>query len=83
LTVFVRGKKYLSGLLKAIWKRKLVDEVNKLSSESFVKVYSRRVELNILLGEPLPNKDQKIVDFDKDSDFEMLFDIAVAIEIER
>ncbi|MDA3781273.1 MAG: trigger factor [Bacteroidales bacterium] len=69
------------GLIKKQYgKAVLVDEVNKLISESLTK-YIREEELNIL-GEPLPNKDQKIVDFDKDSDFEMLFDIAVAPEIE-
>ncbi|MEA3316658.1 MAG: trigger factor [Bacteroidota bacterium] len=58
----------------------LVDEVNKLISESLTN-YIKEEKLNIL-GEPLPNKNQKTVDFDKDSDFEMLFDFAVAPELE-
>ncbi len=77
---FRPGKVPFGLIKKQYGKAVLVDEVNKLISESLTN-YIRDEKLNIL-GEPLPNKDQKLVDFDKDSDFEMLFDIAVGPELE-
>lgn len=59
----------------------LVDEVNKLLSENLQK-YIREQDLRIL-GEPLPNNDlQKAIDWEKDAEFEFVFDIALAPEIE-
>ncbi len=58
----------------------LVDEVNKLVSESLF-TYLQENEVKIL-GEPLPHKDeQKQVDFEKDSEFEFKFDLGLAPEI--
>ena len=56
-----------------------VDEINKLLSE---KLYDYVRENKIqMLGEPLPNTEkQKELDFDNASDFEFVFDLAIAPE---
>ncbi len=58
----------------------LVDEVNKLVSESlFTHLQENEVKI---LGEPLPHKDDELkVDFEKDSEFEFKFDLGLAPEI--
>ncbi|TFH27258.1 MAG: trigger factor [Bacteroidia bacterium] len=58
----------------------MVDEVNKLVSES---LFSYLQEKNVrILGEPLPHKDQdQKVDFQKDSEFEFMFDLGLAPEL--
>ncbi|MBR6265706.1 MAG: trigger factor [Bacteroidales bacterium] len=68
------------GMVKQMYgKYVTVDEVNKLVSDS-LQNYFRENKLHIL-GEPLPNAEQKEVNWDKDTDFEFLFDVAVAPEI--
>ncbi len=57
----------------------LAEEVNKILSESLMK-YLRENELNIM-GEPLPNEaDQKTINWEKDTEFEFSFDIAITPE---
>ena len=57
----------------------VADEVNKLLGE---KIYDYIKENKIqMLGEPMPNEEkQKPVDFEKEENFEFVFDIAVAPE---
>ena len=58
----------------------LVDEVNKLVSESLFN-YLQENKVNIL-GEPLPHKDEEVkFDFDKDTEFEFKFDLGLAPEL--
>ena len=58
----------------------LVEEVNKLISQELSK-YLVDEKLNIL-GEPLPNEEQqKEINWDKDENFEFVFDIAMAPEV--
>jgi trigger factor len=58
----------------------MVDEVNKLVSESLFN-YMKDNDVRIL-GEPLPHKDQdQKVDFEKDSEFEFMFDLGLAPEL--
>jgi len=58
----------------------LVDEVNKLVSESLFN-YLRDNSVNIL-GEPLPHKDEEQkVDFATDTEFEFKFDLGLAPEL--
>ncbi len=58
----------------------LVDEVNKLLSQKLSQ-YLVEEKLNIL-GEPLPNEDQqKAIDWEKDENFEFIFDIALTPEV--
>jgi trigger factor len=58
----------------------LVDEVNKLVSESIFS-YLKEEDVRIL-GEPLPHKDQdQKVDFEKDTEFEFMFDLGLAPEL--
>lgn len=67
-------------IVKMYGKAILVEEVNKLISNNLSK-YLQDEKLNIL-GEPLPNTEQqKTIDWDKDADFEFVFDIALAPEI--
>lgn len=69
------------GLVKKMYgKSVLVDEINKLVSESLFG-YIRENQLNVL-GEPLPSlSEQKEINFDTQEDFEFSFDIALAPEI--
>jgi len=58
----------------------MVDEVNKLVSESLFN-YLKDKDVKIL-GEPLPHKDQdQKVDFEKDTEFEFMFDLGLAPEL--
>jgi len=72
-----RPGKVPMGLVKKMYgKAILVDEVNKLVSESISKFISdEKLEL---LGEPLPSDNQEVIDFDNQEDFEFFFDIAEA-----
>ncbi|MCL2417554.1 MAG: hypothetical protein FWD02_06455 [Bacteroidales bacterium] len=58
----------------------LVDEVNKLLSESL----NKHIEENKLdlLGQPIPAEDNEVADFDAAKDFTFHFEIAVAPEFE-
>lgn len=69
------------GMVKKMYgKNVLVEEINKLVSESLYN-YIRENNLNIL-GEPLPNEtEQKEINFDTQEDFEFCFDVALAPEI--
>lgn len=75
-----RPGKVPTGLVRKMYgKAAMVDEVNKLLSQELSK-YLVEEKLNIL-GEPLPNEDQqKEIDWEKDTDFEFLFDIGFAPE---
>jgi trigger factor len=76
-----RPGKVPMGLVKKMYgKAALVDEVNKLVSESITKFISD--EKIDLLGEPLPSDKQEVIDFDTDEEFEFFFDIAEAPEID-
>ncbi|MDX2430163.1 MAG: trigger factor [Bacteroides sp.] len=77
---FRQGKVPMGIIKKMYYTPVLVDEVNKLVSESLF-TYLQENEVKIL-GEPLPHKgEQKSVDFEKDSDFEFKFDLGLAPEI--
>ena len=58
----------------------LVDEVNKLVSESlFSHLQDNEIKI---LGEPLPHKDyEQNIDFEKDTEFEFKFDLGLAPEL--
>jgi trigger factor len=76
-----RPGKVPSSLIKKMYgKGILIEEVNKLISESLTN-YIRDEKLN-LLGEPLPAENQKPVDFDNETEFEFTFDVAIAQDIE-
>ena len=70
------------GLVKKMYgKAVMAEEVNKLVSENIYS-YIRENNMNIL-GEPLPNEtEQKPFDFDTQDDFEFVFDLGIAPEIE-
>jgi trigger factor len=77
---FRPGKVPMGIIRKMYYTPVLVDEVNKLVSESLFN-YLQENEVKIL-GEPLAHKDdsQKI-DFEKDTEFEFKFDLGLAPEI--
>jgi len=77
-----RPGKVPAGLVKKMYgKAILADEVNKILSNNLSK-YIADEKLNIL-GEPLPNEEkQPKIDWDTTEDFEFVFDIAVAPEID-
>ena len=76
-----RPGKVPMGLIKKMYHTPvLVDEVNKLVSESLFN-YLQENKVNIL-GEPLPNKDEeKNFDFENDTEFEFKFDLGLAPEL--
>jgi trigger factor len=69
------------GLIKKMYgKAALVDEVNNILTKE-LSTYLVDQKLNIL-GEPLPNEEQqKTIDWEKDTDFEFVFDIGMAPEV--
>ena len=70
-----------AGLIQKMYgKAILADEVQNLVSEALYN-YIRDNKLNIL-GEPLPNESQAVIDFDTQDAFEFAFDIALAPELE-
>jgi trigger factor len=77
-----RPGKVPSGLIKKMYgKMVLIEEVNKIISESLSK-YITEENLSIL-GEPLPNEqEQKPIDWDHQEEFEFAFDLGLAPHIE-
>ncbi|MCL3779962.1 trigger factor [Prolixibacteraceae bacterium JC049] len=75
-----RPGKVPAGLVKKMYgKAVLVEEVNKILSKELTK-YIFDEKLNIL-GEPLPNDEQtKDIDWEKDTEFDFVFDVAFAPE---
>lgn len=70
------------GLVKKMYGQSVIlDEVNKLVSESLTK-YIKDEKLNII-GEPIPSeKQQTPIDFDTQKEFEFIFDIGLRPEFE-
>ena len=76
---FRQGKVPMGVIKKMYGTPVLADEVNKLLSQELMK-YIRENDLKIL-GEPLPNEtEQKEINWEKDTDFEFAFDIALTPE---
>jgi trigger factor len=65
------------GLVKKLYyKPILAEEINKIVSESLMN-YIRDEKIK-MLGEPLPHRDDsKVIDFDKDTEFEFFFDLGL------
>lgn len=70
-----------AGLIKKMYgKSALAEEVNHILSHELTK-YITDEKLNIL-GEPLPNREEPAkIDFDKDEEFEFVFDLGLSPEI--
>lgn len=78
---FRPGKVPFGMINKMYRKPVLVEEINKLVSESISK-YLVDEKLNIL-GEPLPHEgDQKLIDWDTDESFEFKFDLGISPEVD-
>lgn len=71
-----------AGLIKKMYgKAALAEEVNKILSKS-LNDYIRDEKLN-LLGEPLPNDEkQEVIDWDNQTDYKFVFDVAMAPSID-
>jgi trigger factor len=71
-----------AGLIRKMYgKAVLAEEVNKIVSKSLLD-YIREEKLNVL-GEPLPNPEkQPAIDWDNQSDFSFVFDVAMAPDFE-
>jgi trigger factor len=70
------------GLIQKMYgKQAMLEEVNKLLSESVTKYLS---DQNIhILGDPLPSeKEQKKIDWDNDAEFEFAFDLGISPEFD-
>lgn len=77
---FRKGMVPMGMIKKMVGKSILLEEINKLVSESLYN-YIKDNKMNIL-GEPLPSESQAEIDFDKQEDFTFLFDVALAPEID-
>jgi trigger factor len=78
---FRPGKVPMGIIKKMYYTPVLVDEVNKLVSESLFN-YLKDNDVSIL-GEPLPHRDgEQKVDFGKDTEFEFKFDLGLAPELD-
>ncbi|HEX2395867.1 MAG TPA: trigger factor [Bacteroidales bacterium] len=77
-----RPGKVPQGLVNKMYRKPVMaEEINKVLAESLTK-YLVDEKLNIL-GEPLPNEQHKIsIDWDNDTDFEFIFDIGLAPELD-
>ncbi|MBN1251447.1 MAG: trigger factor [Bacteroidales bacterium] len=76
-----RPGKVPMGLVKKMYgKSVLYDEVNKMISESLTK-YMSDEKLQVI-GEPIPNEKQELIDFDTQKEFEFIFDIGLRPEFE-
>ena len=77
---FRKGMAPMGMIKKMVGKSILLEEINKLVSESLYN-YIKDNKMNIL-GEPLPSESQAEIDFDKQEDFTFMFDVALAPEID-
>jgi trigger factor len=70
------------GLISKMYRKPvLVEEINKLVSESITKFLVEE-KLNIL-GEPIPHEgEQKAIDWDNDTEFEFKFDLGLAPQLD-
>jgi trigger factor len=70
-----------AGLIKKMYGKAVeAEEINKVVSDG---LYNYIRENNIaILGEPLPNEAQSVIDWETQEDFDFVFDIAVAPEFE-
>lgn len=76
-----RPGKVPMGMIKKMYGNALIaDELNKAVSKALYE-YIQKEELKIL-GDPLPSEDQKQVDFDKATEYNFLFDVGIAPELE-
>lgn len=77
---FRKGMVPMSMIKKMYFNSVMAEEVNKILSEN---LYSYIKDNNInMLGEPLPNEEkQAVIDFNTMEDFEFVFDIALAPEV--
>lgn len=73
---FRKGKVPFGLVKKMYGKAVLVEEINKIVSDALSDFIFEN-KLNVL-GEPLPSKDHKPIDFDNDDSFEFRFDIGMA-----
>lgn len=77
---FRPGKVPAGIIQKRFGKAVLAEEVNQLLSQNLTN-YFRDENIN-LIGDPLPNTElQPKIDFDKNDDFEFVFDVAISPEI--
>lgn len=77
-----RPGKVPAGLIKKLYGTSvLIEEINKLISESLSRyIYDEKLHI---LGEPLPSEQkQKMIDWDKQTEFEFVFDLGLAPEFD-
>ncbi|MBP6401465.1 MAG: trigger factor [Bacteroidia bacterium] len=76
-----RPGKVPTGIIKKMYgKAVLVDELNKLLSESLGKyIYDNKLEV---IGTPLPKKSEKDQAFEEGKDFEFLYELGIAPHVE-
>jgi len=76
---FRPGKVPMGMIRKMYYKPVMVDEINRMVSDKLMN-YIREEKLQIL-GEPMPNEDQSVPDFENEEEFEFRFDLGLAPEI--
>lgn len=76
-----RPGKVPAGVINKMYRKPaLVDEINKLVSDS-ISNFLKESDTKIL-GEPLPSESQKAIDWDNDKAFEFCFDLGLAPAVE-
>ncbi len=76
-----RPGKVPMGMIKKMYEKPVIaEELNKKVSDSLFG-FIKEEQIDIL-GEPLPNENQKLIDFDKDEAFEFVFDLGLAPKLE-
>jgi trigger factor len=76
-----RPGKVPMGMIKKMYEKPVIaEELNKKVSDSLFG-FIKEEQIDIL-GEPLPNENQKLIDFDKDEVFEFVFDLGLAPKLE-
>jgi len=77
---FRKGKVPMGMIRKQYGMAVQMDEINKLVSRELQK-YLNDADFKVL-GEPLPSEKQETIDFDKDENFDFLFDIGITPKVD-
>jgi len=78
---FRPGKAPMGMIRKMYGQSVLLDEVNKVISEALNNYIQENEELK-MLGEPIAKEDQETIDFDKEDDFSIKFDVGLHPDVD-
>ncbi|MEA3447500.1 MAG: trigger factor [Bacteroidota bacterium] len=73
---FRQGKVPMGLIKKMYGKHVMLEEINKVVSEALNEYIQKNEDMK-LLGEPIANEDQETIDFDKEENFTLKFDVGL------